>query len=57
MRDGLVTLKDSVQTSHPVETIQQAMKANEAAQMEMLQNVYGGAFPARLQIEKQLLNR
>ncbi|KAG7672561.1 putative Proteasome maturation protein-like protein [Nannochloris sp. 'desiccata'] len=33
------------------------MKNNEAAKMEMLQNVYGGAFPARLQIEKQLLNR
>jgi hypothetical protein len=33
------------------------MKNNEAAKMEMLQNVYGAAFPARLQIEKQLLNR
>jgi hypothetical protein len=33
------------------------MKNNEAAKMEMLQNVYGGAYPARIQIEKQLLDR
>ena len=57
LRDGLITLKDSAQAVHPVETIQASLMSEQAAKMEMLQNVYGGALPARMQIEKQLLNR
>ena len=57
LRDGLVTLKDGARAAHPVEVIQNSQKAGEAARMEMLQNVYGSALPARMQIERQLLER
>lgn len=57
LREGLVTLKDGSRASHPVEVIQTSQKAGEAARLEMLQNVYGSGLPARMQIEKQLLDR
>lgn len=58
LRQGLVTLKDGAAATHPVETIQrQAAPTAEAARLEMLQSLYGTALPARMQIERQILNR
>ncbi len=58
LRQGLVTLKDGAAVSHPVEQIQQlAGPAGEQSRAEMLRNVYGSALPARMQIEKQILDR
>ncbi|PRW05823.1 Proteasome maturation isoform B [Chlorella sorokiniana] len=58
LRQGLVTLKDGAAVSHPVEQIQQmAGPAGEQSRLEMLRNVYGTALPARMQIEKQILDR
>lgn len=58
LRDGLTTLKDGVSSSHPVESIQRAQGAEgEGSRTQMLQNVYGSALPARMQIEKQILSR
>jgi proteasome maturation protein len=53
-----VTLKDGAAASHPVEQIQKlGGAAGEAARLQMLTNVYGSALPARMQIERQILNR
>ena len=58
VREGLVTLKDGATISHPVEAVQRAKGgAGEASRFQMLQNVYGSALPARMQIEKQILER
>ena len=58
LRQGLVTLKDGAAVSHPVEQIQRlAGPAGEQSRLEMLRNVYGSALPARMQIEKQILDR
>jgi hypothetical protein len=58
LRQGLATLKDGAAATHPVETIQkQAAPSAEAARLEMLRNLYGTALPARLQIERQILDR
>lgn len=58
LRQGLVTLKDGASASHPVEQIQRlAGPAGEQSRLEMLRNVYGTALPARMQIEKQILDR
>ena len=58
LREGLVTLKDGAAPSHPVELIQKAgPAAAEAERLQMLQNVYGSALPARIQIERQILDR
>ena len=53
-----MTLKDGAAASHPVEQIQRlAGPAGEQSRLEMLRNVYGTALPARMQIEKQILDR
>lgn len=53
-----MTLKDGAAVSHPVEQIQRlAGPAGEQSRLEMLRNVYGSALPARMQIEKQILDR
>lgn len=58
LRQGLVTLKDGAAAVHPVETIQKmAGPAAEAARYDMLRNLYGTALPARMQIERQILDR
>jgi proteasome maturation protein len=58
LRDGLVTLKDGAASSHPVEAVQTAKgSGGDASRVQMLQNVYGVALPARMQIEKQILGR
>ncbi len=58
LRQGLVTLKDGAAAAHPVETIQKmAGPAAEAARYDMLRNLYGTALPARMQIERQILDR
>lgn len=58
LRQGLVTLKDGAAASHPVEQIQKLSgPAGEKARLEMLSNVYGTALPARMQIERQILDR
>lgn len=58
LRQGLVTLKDGAAAAHPVETIQtMAGPAAEAARYDMLRNLYGTALPARMQIERQILDR
>lgn len=58
LREGLVTLKDAATSAHPVEAIQKARsKSEEQSQLEMLEKVYGSALPARMQIERQILNR
>lgn len=58
LRQGLVTLKDSAAAVHPVEQIQGAGRAaGDKARMQMLANVYGAALPARMQIERQILER
>jgi hypothetical protein len=58
LREGLVTLKDGATSSHPVDQIQKLSgPTGEKAQVDMLRNVYGAALPARMQIERQILNR
>jgi len=57
LREGLVTLKDGALTRHPVEVIETAQRTGDLARMEMLQNVYGSGLPARMQIERQILNK
>lgn len=57
LRDGIVTLKDEAKTAHPVEIIQDGRESSDIARLEMLKNVYGTALPARMQIEKQILNK
>ena len=58
LRQGLTTLKDGAVAVHPVEQIQRLSgPAAEKAHMEMLRNVYGAALPARMQIERQILDR
>jgi proteasome maturation protein len=56
LRGGLITLKDAAAAGHPVETIQKSLAANDP-QTVMLQKVYGSALPARMHLERQLLNR
>jgi proteasome maturation protein len=53
----LITLKDDVLASHPVEVIQSSVNSSKTSKTEMLSSVYGTALPARMQIEQQLLNR
>lgn len=58
LRQGLVTLKDGAAAVHPVDQIQGAGRAaGDKARMQMLANVYGAALPARMQIERQILER
>ena len=58
LREGLTTLKDGVSSSHPVESIQKTHGLDgERSRLQMLQNVYGSALPARMHIEKQILSR
>lgn len=58
LRQGLTTLKDGAAASHPVEQIQKLSgPAGERARAEMLTNLYGAALPARMQLEKQILDR
>uniref|UniRef100_A0A7S1X8E6 Proteasome maturation protein n=1 Tax=Tetraselmis chuii TaxID=63592 RepID=A0A7S1X8E6_9CHLO len=58
LREGLSCLKAGASYAHPVEAIQ----ANNAATRretatKMLGNLYGGAVPAKLAIEEQILSR
>ena len=58
LRQGLFTLKDGAAATHPVEAIQKlAGPAGDKARLELLSNVYGTALPARMQIERQILDR
>lgn len=53
-----MTLKDGAAASHPVEQIQKlGGAAGETARLQMLANVYGSGLPARMQIERQILDR
>lgn len=58
IRQGLVTLKDGASKKHPVEELQSSVPGTEErSKMQMLKNVYGSGLPARMQIEKQILQR
>lgn len=58
LREGLVTLKDGAKSGHPVEQVQLGLQSTgEESKMEMLRNVYGSGLPARMQIERQILER
>lgn len=58
LREGLYTLKDEATTAHPVEKIQDAHgSSGDPTRFEMLAKVYGTALPARMEIERQILNK
>lgn len=58
MRLGLSSLKEDVSTSHPVEAIQkQHAQQHGSGQDAALRNTYGGAFPARMALDRQILTR
>ncbi|KAI3428826.1 hypothetical protein D9Q98_007643 [Chlorella vulgaris] len=58
LRNGLVTLKDGAAAGHPVEQIQNmGQVTGEKARLEMLRNVYGSGLPARMQLDRQILDR
>ncbi|CAD7704075.1 unnamed protein product, partial [Ostreobium quekettii] len=58
MRNGLRTLRDGIVDYGPVEQLQKQWEADQdSGRYETLRNLYGSALPARMHIEKQLLER
>ncbi|KAK9801389.1 hypothetical protein WJX73_004592 [Symbiochloris irregularis] len=58
LRYGLSSLKDEAAAAHPVQVLEQKYPQQQWDSKEkMLNSVYGGAFTARLQIERQILGR
>jgi proteasome maturation protein len=56
LRQGLCSLREDVLPPHPVQTIQEAGRA-DGGKPAMLRQLYGVALPARMQIEQQILGR
>lgn len=53
-----MTLKDGAKSGHPVAQVQAGLRSTvEESRMAMLKNVYGSGLPARIQIERQILER
>lgn len=58
MRHGLASLKEDTITRHPVEVIQENTGSRGAStKLQMLRDLYGVAFPAKMQIEQQILGK
>ncbi|KAG2451637.1 hypothetical protein HYH02_003417 [Chlamydomonas schloesseri] len=58
LRLGLPSLKEDAAVKHPVEIIQlESRQRAQAAQSQMLRDLYGVAAPAKAQIEAQILGR
>jgi proteasome maturation protein len=62
MRNGLASLKEDVISVHPVEVIQRTTGPGGApgvttTKVQMLRDLYGIALPAKMEIERQILNK
>lgn len=58
LRQGLPALKEEAAIGkHPVEVIQEAGRTEASTKAAMLRDLYGAAFPARMQIEQQILGK
>jgi proteasome maturation protein len=58
MRLGLSQLKDEAMPAHPVEVVLQQAAAFEAkTKRQLLEQAYGSAFTAKMDIERQILDR
>eukprot|EP00877_Chromochloris_zofingiensis_P003670 jgi/Chrzof1/13303/Cz07g28070.t1 len=58
LRLGLASLKEDVISRHPVEMIQNQPKSQaNATKMQMMRDLYGIAMPAKMHIERQILDR
>lgn len=59
MRNGLASLKEDALQKHPVHTIQDstAVPGTQYTNPQMMRDLYGIAFPARVDIEKQILGK
>lgn len=60
LRNGLASLKEDTQALHPVAAIQSSTEplvGVRSTRLQMLRDVYGIAFPAKLEIERQILDK
>lgn len=59
LRSGLCSLKEDAVQKHPVEVIQEttAIPGVDSTNPQMLRDLYGLAFPAKMDIERQILRR
>lgn len=58
LRHGVSMLKDGIVKKHPVEELQRTGHAVERTnKLHMMKNIYGSGLPARMQIERQILER
>lgn len=59
MRHGLASLKEDAMQKHPVNVIQDttAVSGMQYSNPQMMRDLYGVAFPAKVDIEKQILSK
>lgn len=59
LRLGLASLREDASTRHPVDVIQEQTRlpVQQQNKASMLRDLYGAAFPARMQIEQQILGK
>lgn len=59
LRNGLCSLKEDAVQKHPVEVIQETttIPGVQGANPQMLRDLYGLAFPAKLDITRQILSK
>lgn len=59
LRNGLCSLKEDAVQKHPVEVIQEttAIPGVQGTNPQMLRDLYGLAFPAKMDIERQILGK
>lgn len=59
LRNGLASLKEDAMQKHPVQAIQEttAVPGMQYSNPQMLRDLYGLAFPAKVDIEKQILGK
>lgn len=59
LRNGLSSLKEDAVQKHPVQIIQETtgIPGVESSNPQMLRDLYGLAFPAKLDIERQILSK
>lgn len=59
LRNGLASLKEDAMQKHPVNIIQEttSVPGTQYSNPQMMRDLYGLAFPAKFDIEKQILNK
>jgi len=57
LSSGLASLRDEARASHPIEELEKSHQNEGWIREDMLENVYGSGFVARMKIERQILNR